>query len=136
MTQPCDAYMSQLRLALPEWKYKHDSDELLKDQFIFGLHSKEIQLSEMDNSVHTLYKARQIESKLEQRKLLGIVTPNAVGMDAIKSGKNRSSQGEKCDYCSWNHKKGEQNCPAYGKICDKYGQKNHFKAMCRSIEES
>ena len=55
--QSCDAYMSQLRLALPECKYKHNSDELLKDQFIFGLHNKEIQdhllgeLSEMDNSV-------------------------------------------------------------------------------------
>ena len=57
MNQSCDAYMSQLRLALPECKYKHDSDELLKDQFVFGLHNKEIQdhllgeLSETDNSV-------------------------------------------------------------------------------------
>ena len=42
VNQSCDAYMSQLRLALPECKYKHDSDELLKDQFIFGIHNKEI----------------------------------------------------------------------------------------------
>ena len=39
---PVDAYMSQLRLALPECKYKHDLDELLKDQFIFALYNKEI----------------------------------------------------------------------------------------------
>ena len=31
MNQSVDAYMSQLRLALPECKYKHGSDELLKD---------------------------------------------------------------------------------------------------------
>ena len=37
MSQFCDAYMSKLRLASPECKYKHDCDELLKDQFIFGL---------------------------------------------------------------------------------------------------
>ena len=43
MNQSCDAYMSQLRLALTECKYKHDSDELLKDQFIFGLYNKGIQ---------------------------------------------------------------------------------------------
>ena len=32
--QSVDAYMSQLRLALPECKFKNDSDDLLKDQFI------------------------------------------------------------------------------------------------------
>ena len=35
--QSCDSYMSQLRLSLPECKYHNDSNELLKDQFIFGL---------------------------------------------------------------------------------------------------
>ena len=51
-------------------QYKYDSDELLKDQFIFGIHNKEIQdhllgeLSEMDNSIHALHEARKIESKL------------------------------------------------------------------------
>ena len=40
--QSVDAYMSQLRLALPKCKFKNDSDNLLKDQFIFGIHNKEI----------------------------------------------------------------------------------------------
>ena len=31
MNQSYDAYMSQLRLALPECKYKHDFNEWLKD---------------------------------------------------------------------------------------------------------
>ena len=62
VNQFCDAYMFQLRLALPQCKYKHDSDELLKDQFIFGINNKEIQdqllgeVSEIDNSVCTLYE--------------------------------------------------------------------------------
>ena len=42
------------------------------------------ELSEMDNSVQALYAARKIELKLEQRKLLGIVTPSVVGIDAVK----------------------------------------------------
>ena len=55
-SQTCDAYMSELRLALPECKYQNDSDELLKDQFIFGIYDKEIQdhllgeIKETDNS--------------------------------------------------------------------------------------
>ena len=43
LSQNCNSYMSELRLALPECKYRNDSDELLKDQFIFGIHNKEIQ---------------------------------------------------------------------------------------------
>ena len=88
-SQTCDAYMSQLRLSLPECKYCNDSDQLLKDQFIFGLYNKEIQdhllgeISEMDNSVKALYEARKIESKLAQRKMLGIVTPAALSVEAI-----------------------------------------------------
>ena len=35
--QSFDDYMSKLRLALPECKYKNDADELLKDQFVFGV---------------------------------------------------------------------------------------------------
>ena len=41
--QSVDANMSQLRLALPECKFKNDADDLHKDQFIFGIHNKEIQ---------------------------------------------------------------------------------------------
>ena len=52
-----DAYMSKLQLALPECKYKNDSDELLKDQFLFGMYDKEIQdhlLGESDSSLITV----------------------------------------------------------------------------------
>ena len=41
-SQTCNSYMSEFRLALPECKYKNDADELLKHQFIFDIHNKEI----------------------------------------------------------------------------------------------
>ena len=82
---------------LPECKYQSDLDELLKDQFIFGIYDKEIQdhllgeIKETDNSVRALYEARKIESKLAQRKLLGIVIPTAsVSVEAIRKGKRKS----------------------------------------------
>ena len=43
VSQTCNSYISELCLALPECKYKNDADELLKDQFIFGIENKEIQ---------------------------------------------------------------------------------------------
>ena len=90
-SQTCDSYMSELRLALPECKYRNDADELLKDQFIFGIHNKEIQdhllgeIKETDNSVRALYEARKVKSKLAQRQMLGIVNPSTlVSVEAIK----------------------------------------------------
>ena len=147
--QTCDSYMSQLRLSLPECKYRNDSDELLKDQFIFGLYNKEIQdhllgeISETDNSVKALYEARRIESKLMQRKMLGIVTPTALPVEAIhRSFKNKThSKGFKsqkdytdCKFCGKAHDKGK--CPAYGKVCNNCGRKNHFESKCQSKSKS
>ena len=133
-SQNCDSYMSELRLALPECKYRNDSDELLKDQFIFGIHNKEIQdhllgeIKESDNSVRALYEARKIESKLAQRKMLGIANPNLVSVDEIK---NRSTRNKSdCDRCGRSH--GRKDCPAFGKDCFKCGGMNHFGKMCRS----
>ena len=63
-SQMCDSYMSELRLVLPECRYRNNANELLKDQFIFGVHNKEIQdhllgeIKETDNSVRALYEAR------------------------------------------------------------------------------
>ena len=147
-SQTCDTYMSQLRLSLPECKYRNDSDELLEDQFIFGLYNKEIQdhllgeISEMDNSVKALYEARRIESKPAQRKMLGIVTPATLSVEAIhRSFKTKSHPQSRthtdytdCKFCGKSHDKGK--CPAYGKVCNKCGRKNHFGSKCTSKSNS
>ena len=136
-SQNCDSYRSGLRLALPECKYRNDADELLKDQFIFGIYNKEIQdhllgeIKETDNSVRALYEARKIESKLTQRKMLGIANPNLVSVDELKrSTSSRGNSNIDCRYCGHNHKKGD--CPAFGKECHKCGHKNHFSKICKS----
>ena len=133
-SQNCNSYMSELRLALPECKYRNDSDELLKDQFIFGIHNKEIQdhllgeIKETDNSVRALYEARKIESKLAQRKMLGIANPGLVSVDEIRNKSTRNVRD--CDKCGHSH--GKRDCLAFGKDCFKCGGKNHFGKMCRS----
>ena len=147
--QNCDTYMSDLRLSIVECRYPNIvQDELLKDQFIFGLAIKEIQdhlLGEIkaeDPSEKCLLEARKIESKIEQRKLLGIKT--AMTYDSIQhrgrgkfcsksQGRGQSTSNVKnCKYCGKSHNKG--NCPAFGKRCQKCGKDNHFKAMCKSNE--
>ena len=87
-SQSCDSYMSELHLAIVECRYPDIvQDELLKDQYIFGLCIKEIQdhlLGEIvaeDTPEKCLLESRKVELKIEQRKLLGIKA--AISYDAI-----------------------------------------------------
>ena len=136
-SQMCDSYLSQLWLGLPECRYRNDADELFKDQFIFGIHNKEIQdhllgkIKETDNSVRALYEARKIESKLAQRQMLGIVNPGLVSVDALSRSNKQVCD---CDKCGRSY--GKRECAAYGKDCYKCGGKNHFGNMCRFSKES
>ena len=146
--QSCDSYMSELRLSIVECRYPDIvQDELLKDQFIFCLVIKEIKdhlLGEIvveDSSEKCLLESRKIESKIEQRKLLGIKA--AISYDSIQTNRGRGkSRGKSqsrgrsassirnCKYCGKSHNRG--NYLVYGKKCQKCGKENHFKAVCRS----
>ena len=71
-SESCDGYMSELRLATIECRYPDDvQDQLLKDQYIFGLCVKEIQdhlLGEItleDTAGKHLLELMKIESKIE-----------------------------------------------------------------------
>ena len=151
-SQTCDSYMSELKLALPECKYRNDADELLKDQFIFGIYNKEIQdylldkIKETDNSVKSMYEARKIESKLAQKKIVWDCNTHSFVSEAIKRGfkydhgnsnddhRDFKSQ-KKCGYCGQSHRRGKRNCPTFGKTCDKCGGKNHFRTVCKSNDK-
>ena len=79
--QSVDAYLTNLRLGIPECNYHKDAlDDILKDNFIFGLTVKEIQdallsKTESDDTIgKCLLEVRKVESQIEQRKILGIKT--------------------------------------------------------------
>ena len=81
--------MSELRLAIFKCRYPENvQDELLKDQYIFGLCVKEIQnhlLGEIvaeDTPEKYQFESCKVESKIEQRKLMGIKT--STSYDVVK----------------------------------------------------
>ena len=94
-SQSCDAYMAELCLNIVECKHPNIvQDELLKDQFIFGVCVKEVQdhllgeITPEDNSDKCLLEACKVESKIEQGKLLGIKT--SMPYDAIHNNNNNN----------------------------------------------
>ena len=127
-----------------ECRYPNDiQDQLLKDQYIFGLCVKEIQdhlLGEIvpgDTAEKCLHESRKIEFKIEQCKVLGIktsMTYDVIFRGRDKSQRNKSrdcphSNGRMCKYYGKSHNRG--NCPTIGKKCQKCGRDNHFKAICK-----
>ena len=89
-SQTCDSYMSELQLAIVECRYPEIvQDELLKGQYIFSLCIKEIQdhlLGEIvaeDIPEKCLLESCKVESKIEQRKLLGIKA--AISYDSVQT---------------------------------------------------
>ena len=87
----------------------------------------------------------KVESKIEQRKLLGIkatIPYNSIQTNRSRGKFRSKSQGRgrsassirNCKYCGKSHNKG--NCPAFGKKCQKYGKVNHFKAVGKSGSDS
>ena len=82
--------MSELHLVIVECRYPDIvQDELLKDQYIFGLCIKEIQdhllgeIAAEDTPEKCLLEFRKVESKIEQRKLLGIKA--AISYDSVQT---------------------------------------------------
>ena len=133
--------MSELHLSIVECGYQDDvQDQLLKDQYIFSLCVKEIQdylLGEIvpeDTTEECLLESRKIESKIEQRKLLGIKT--SMTYDDIYRGRDRSKKHrsrdcpnsviKSCKYCGKSHNRG--NHLAFGKKCQKCGRDKLLKA--------
>ena len=77
-------------------------------------------ISETDNSVNALYEARKVESQLAQRKMLDIVTPSALSVEAIRKGFKSHSNTHthtdysECKFCGKAHNK--RKCPAFRKV--------------------
>ena len=151
--QSVDECLTSLQLMIPECNYHKDApDDLLKDQFIFGITVQDIQNSllskiDSDDSIGKCFlEARKVKSQIKERKLLGMKTN--VSYDAIKTyrknkryrtrSKNKGhgkGHGHECGHsqhrnigdCKFGGSKHPpRKCPTYGQQCTKCNGKNHF----------
>ena len=75
----------------------------------------------------------KLNQNWNKEKMLGILTPDhLVDVNAVKK-KVRLQKINDCDYCGCSHDKG--NCPAYGKICNRDSNKNHFAKKCKQTDK-
>ena len=164
--QSIDIYLTGLRLAIPECSYHKHPNDLLKDQFIFGIGVKEIQdtllskISSDDMIGKCLLEARKVEPQLEQRKLLGIkpmfVMMLLASMIATKDTDLNQTVRDEVEavvmdvvivvagsrvevveiVTTVESKHPPRKCPTYGWICNNCNGKYHYSLACKSRARS
>ena len=130
------AYVTELRVIAKNCAHDEITpDEILRDRLVLGVRDDKVRERLLRVNDLTLSKAIDIckaaEQTNQQLKMITSGTEETVG--AVKTeNKNgqelNSRKRPECRYCGYHH----ANCPAYGQTCRKCGQKNHFKAKCRS----
>ena len=89
-----------------------------------------------------IQKAKQMEWSISEQGVMSGSSTADSGSFGIKSGKRhgngrnntpQSSSSFVCRYCGKNKKHScKEECPAWGKTCNKCSKKNHFGAVCKS----
>ena len=52
-----------------------------------------------------------------------------------KLNARQPAKEQECHYCTSKHPMMKKHCPAWGKRCNKCGEKNHFEAKCDSLSK-
>ncbi|XP_074639495.1 uncharacterized protein LOC141897771 [Acropora palmata] len=130
------AYMTELRVIAKNCAHDEITpDEILRDRLVLGVWDDEVRERLLRLNDLTLFNAIDICKAGEQtNQLLKMITSRTEDMVGAvktdnKNGQELNSRKQpECRYCGYHH--ANRQCPAYGQICRKCGQKNHFKAKC------
>ena len=137
-----DAYAAALRAMAATCNFGNLRDELIRDRIVCGISHIAVQQKLLQEPKLTLNRcldiARSAETTTAQLKVItGHIddSNNEVHAEG-KWQRNQNTNGPRrnvisdCKYCGGEHGWKKEYCPAYGKICDHCGKKNHFAATC------
>ena len=126
------------------------ADQILRDNLVFGIQDSKIRERLLREKNLSLQKTDEIcrahETTIEQMKVVGGASTGDTDSGDVnafskkpKGGKKRrgrfprgcDSRGKACGYCGRTHDVSKrENCPAFGKRCNKCNKQNHFANVC------
>lgn len=148
MNEDIDHYVTQLKLLIASCEYPNE-EEAIRDQVVLNMNDstareKILDKAQFDSKVPDLnqvvnmiknYESRKIQQKNwtklneDEKDILKIRRREK---DIKKPNSNRMSESDEniknCKYCGYDHKRNQ--CPAFGKTCNKCQKLNHFAKMC------
>lgn len=132
-----DVFVYRLRKLIATCTYGNLSDEMLRDRLVFGIvneatRKKLLTTSNLDlNTAITMCQLdEQTDIRLKQMKSTRERENNEEPVNKVMY----KQKFNHCDYCGGEHQRTNRfnryKCPAFGKICQKCGMKNHYTNVC------
>lgn len=138
-----DGYPNRLRKLASTCEFGNLSDQMICDRLVIGIKDHNACRRILHESELTLAKAldmlRRLEQTAVQMKTLDGEAETSVHVVQSKQGppkpeRQKRSEIQNCGFCRYKHRKGK--CPAYGKIYNKCGRRNHFASECKADNDS
>ena len=125
-------------------------NQILRDKLVFGIRDSKVRERLLHEKNLSLEKTDEIcrshETMGQQMRDVsdaGLSVADAGSVNAVskkpKRGKHRrgrgsrnaNTRGNSCEFCGREHDLAKrENCPAFGRSCNKCGKKNHFVNLC------
>ena len=146
-----DHYRTALRPLAKRWEFELITpNQILRDQLVFEIRDSKVRERLLRETNLSLEKTDEIyrshETMVQQMKVVGdagLSVADAGNVNAVsknpKRGKRRrdrgsrndNTRGNSCEFCGREHDLTKrENCPAFGRSCNKCGKKNHFANLC------
>ena len=146
-----DHYRTALRQLAERCEFESiNPDQILRDKLAFGIRDSKVRERLLREKNLSLEKTDEIcrshETMVQQMKVVGDAglsvsdagTVNALSKKRkrgkrrrVRGARNANTRGNSCEFCAREHDLAKrENCPAFGRSCNKCGKKNHFANVC------
>lgn len=148
--EPIDCFLTRLKERASSCEYRALKDELIRDRLVLGVASEGTRRRLLRERELTLQTATEIcrLAELTERHIRVMAPPvqtdnvNAADRQSERRAFQRKTPPAErepqwsCKYCGGGHKRGREQCPAYGKTCRICGIPNHFAKVCQAGSRS
>lgn len=132
-----DVFLTDLKLKAKTCEFENLKDSLIKDKIVSGIRDDQVRSRLLRENELTLKRAEEICRAAELSELqLKLIKSDEDSICSVNASNTKHDQPQfknssmSCTYCGLRHQ--PRRCPAYGKLCNNCGRKNHFKSVCRS----
>ena len=146
--EPIDSFITRLRERAASCEYRGLKDEMIRDKLVLGVASENTRrrlLRERDLMLATAVGICRL-AELTDTRMKTLESPQ-LQTDSVNSADRqygrRGPQDRRgrdiqqaCKYCGNSHKRGREQCPAYGKACRSCGISNHFSKVCQASSKT
>ena len=142
-TENIDQYVTELRTRASTCEFGELCESLIRDRIVCGISCNTLREKLLQETDLDLQKAidmcrasefskRQTKSITEEPKNVDYVNKKAASrkFPPKAHGKNKPGPTTACKRCGTVH--GPRECPAFGKLCHKCKNRNHFASQCLS----